>query len=153
MADAVGQERSQNVNSVQAERLLKLAKFLREEVPEEKYHMKHYCGYPSNGLPYVGAVPTEVLALSGSGVAACALGWCAAVFTEDWSWTQFGRNGPWYVTTDEANKSLCDVDDMAKSFFGITNDDVYPLFGNGHSRSPGEEADEIENCVEAHMNY
>lgn len=144
------------MNQEQADRLLKLASFLRTEVPPDKFDMKWFTNARGDGI-----------CLQDCGTTACALGWATVVFPGEFHFDGHcgtirhkGMNdtrtviysGKFFgVSTDFGScESDCEF-----SEYDDENEDDYSewsyLFGDYHIRTPAEEADIIENFVASKM--
>jgi len=83
------------MNAIHKQRLLKLATFLREKVPNEHFNLNYFIDAADlYSNRHIKDLPRIAAGLqSGCGTTACAVGWCPAVFKQ-WEWcARTVRNG------------------------------------------------------------
>jgi len=137
MSDQTDRERGDD-------RLLQLAQFLREYVPPDRFDMRAYL----QGRHY--ELEAETCRST-----ACAVGWCAAVFPEHWTYEWQDSYAPvlksFAVTRpDEVKRSLVysRCHRSALKFFDLTDMEFDYLFGERNERDPYEEAEVLTLFVQ-----
>lgn len=121
------------MNAKHKARLLKLAKFLREEVKPEEFDLGYFI-YTGPGFK----PPADVFHMSHwCGTTACALGWATRIWPKEF----------WFSTTGDCASFKSKDGLYGEQFFGITDDQWEYLFGCNRVRSPKQEARIIENFV------
>lgn len=129
-------------------RLLKLAKFLREKVPDDAFEMGLITGLdddvPTRALP---AILEECLATKEQhcGAAACAIGWSPAVFPDDLEWD---GEGAVVLTSNRRLKGF----DAAEKFYDLTEMEAYYLFSPDAYGIDGSEVDGVEGTPRCFLN-
>lgn len=92
------------------ERLEKLCQFL-DTLPGPKFDFTYYVSKRD--------------ARTGCGTVCCAIGWCPAVFPDEWRWAQRGavveRGVPYHTNSQNPLDQAC-------SFFGLSQEDSYRAF-------------------------
>lgn len=124
------------MKEIHKKRLLKLAEFLEERVPEARFNMDFWA-LDDDGR--IGAVP---LASPKCKTAACALGWATALFPRSLALTE----GPRYadvvhLATGKRNEQA------AQEFFGLTFNEVRLLFMSSFDMNSKEKATQIRKFV------
>jgi hypothetical protein len=131
-----------------AERLLTLANFLREKVPEEHFDLGVFvnrieCEDVLDRLPKIAAGQQR-----GCGAAACAIGWCPGAFPDHWEWNADALDGVSLKGWSDGNGFV-----LAMRFFEINSINCYYLFDPGSypnqdDASREEVASRIESFAE-----
>lgn len=120
---------------VHAERLLTLAWFLKTQVEPEHFDLGTFISVPNKGAQDYS--PDDLLAPE-CGTTACAIGWCAVVFPDE---CKLRRWLPVFSGSGLSCGSRSDA------FFGVHRGEWCWLFGQGHTRTPKQEARVIEQFV------
>lgn len=108
------------MTALHKKRLLKLAAFLREKVPDEHwnfYEISNLRGEQCEAYRRIASGKQQ-----GCGAAACAMGWVPAVFPRTFTWDRSGL--PVLRTSSEAYATNQEIE----TFFGLSEDDRFYLF-------------------------
>lgn len=117
------------MKKIYKDRLLKLAKFLREEVPDSEFDLSCYVTWNAD-LPE--SKDGRAHMAHNCGETACALGWATCLWPDNFWFTGNGtvRDLRWNISP--------------QGFFDIDYQEWDYLFGPDHERTPKQEAKIIE---------
>ena len=145
------------MNETQANRLLKLAKYLREKVKPEEFDLGSFsefvsldkgkaaedlCEIRNRSLSFLDAKTATPLC----GSTACALGYATNIWPRRFVLRiEKSRYGNLFCA--KTGKELEFDSPIIQDFFGINGEECEILFSPDHSRTPAKEADMIEGVV------